>query len=241
MIAAGGIGIIAAVLGIFLFIGKETYPLFLPAEAAEVGRFALTGERPVLAVGQDPYREVGFAIHASGVDFLRLADGTPLGSDGVGIREGAGIESAYVSPSGGHLVLGLADGRIVTGQISFDLSYTDGDRTVHPRLDLDGDTQLSLPGEGLAELAYQHDGERRSVIVARTGAGRLLVIGRERMRSLLGPGRLVEEIWDTVAADDSAVPVPDSHLRELDRRVSRYRSGPGKLLTLEDLQQRLGR
>ena len=52
---------------------------------------------------------------------------------------------------------------------------------------------------------------------------------------------LAEEIWDTVAADDSAVPVPDSHLRELDRRVSRYRSGPGKLLTLEDLRQRLGK
>ena len=52
---------------------------------------------------------------------------------------------------------------------------------------------------------------------------------------------LVEEMWDTVAADDGAVPVPDSHLQELDRRVSRYRSGPGKLLKLESLQQRLGR
>ena len=52
---------------------------------------------------------------------------------------------------------------------------------------------------------------------------------------------LVEEIWDTVAADDSTVPVPDSHLRELGRRVTHYRSGPGRLLTLEELQQRLGR
>ena len=50
---------------------------------------------------------------------------------------------------------------------------------------------------------------------------------------------LVEEIWDTVVADESAIPVPDSHRRELDRRVSRYRSSPGKLLTLEELQQRL--
>ena len=50
---------------------------------------------------------------------------------------------------------------------------------------------------------------------------------------------LVEEIWDTIAADEANVPVPDSHLQELDRRISRYRSNPGKLLTLEELQRRL--
>ena len=50
---------------------------------------------------------------------------------------------------------------------------------------------------------------------------------------------LVEEIWDIIAADEADVPVPDSHLQELDRRISRYRSNPGKLLTLEELQRRL--
>lgn len=50
---------------------------------------------------------------------------------------------------------------------------------------------------------------------------------------------LVEEIWDTIAADESNIPVPDSHLQELDRRIRGYRSDPGKLLSLEELEQRL--
>ena len=35
---------------------------------------------------------------------------------------------------------------------------------------------------------------------------------------------LVEELWDTIAADESKIPVPDSHLRELDRRINRHSS-----------------
>ena len=58
---------------------------------------------------------------------------------------------------------------------------------------------------------------------------------------LSGPEKilLVEELWDAIAADESEIPVPDSHLRELDRRINRHSSNPGKLLTLEELQERV--
>ena len=58
---------------------------------------------------------------------------------------------------------------------------------------------------------------------------------------LSGPEKilLVAELWDTIATDESEVPVPDSHLRELDRRLKRHNSTPGKLLTLEELQQQV--
>ncbi len=58
---------------------------------------------------------------------------------------------------------------------------------------------------------------------------------------LSGPEKilLVEELWDTIADDESDVPVPDGHLRELDKRRKRHKSNPGKLLTLEELQQRV--
>jgi len=46
---------------------------------------------------------------------------------------------------------------------------------------------------------------------------------------------LVEDIWDGLAADDASVPVPDSHKRELDRRLN----SAGRLLTLEQLQARV--
>ena len=50
---------------------------------------------------------------------------------------------------------------------------------------------------------------------------------------------LVEDLWDSIASDDSAVPVPASHREELERRLARYEKGPGELLTLEDLRGRI--
>jgi putative addiction module component (TIGR02574 family) len=52
---------------------------------------------------------------------------------------------------------------------------------------------------------------------------------------------LVEELWDRIAVDESSVPVPQSHKEELDRRLRRYKSHPGNLLSLEELQGRIER
>jgi len=50
---------------------------------------------------------------------------------------------------------------------------------------------------------------------------------------------LVEDLWDSIALDESAVPVPQSHIEELDRRLKRYESPPGNLLSLVELQTRI--
>jgi putative addiction module component (TIGR02574 family) len=47
---------------------------------------------------------------------------------------------------------------------------------------------------------------------------------------------LVEDLWDSIASDESVVPVPKSHIKELDRRFKRYGSFPGSLLSLEELR-----
>ena len=50
---------------------------------------------------------------------------------------------------------------------------------------------------------------------------------------------LVEDLWDSIAADDSNVPIPDGHLQELDSRLKRHKADPGELLSLEELQRRI--
>lgn len=52
---------------------------------------------------------------------------------------------------------------------------------------------------------------------------------------------LVEDLWNRIAADESSVPVPQSHKQELDRRQKNYESHPGNLLSLEELQGRVER
>ena len=49
----------------------------------------------------------------------------------------------------------------------------------------------------------------------------------------------VEELWDSIASEQSNVSVPSSHCEELDKRLVDYEKDPGRLLTLEDLQRRI--
>ena len=50
---------------------------------------------------------------------------------------------------------------------------------------------------------------------------------------------LFEEFWDSIASDESAVPVPQSHKEELDRRVKQFQTAPGGLLSLDELRARI--
>ena len=52
---------------------------------------------------------------------------------------------------------------------------------------------------------------------------------------------LVEDLWDSIASDESEVPVPQSHMAELDVRLKRYESAPGNLLSLEALRTKIER
>ena len=50
---------------------------------------------------------------------------------------------------------------------------------------------------------------------------------------------LVESLWDSIAQHEEAVPVPDSHVKELSARLARYEGNQDSLLTLQALQQKI--
>jgi putative addiction module component (TIGR02574 family) len=50
---------------------------------------------------------------------------------------------------------------------------------------------------------------------------------------------LVEDLWDKITSDNSDIPVPESHKRELNKRIRRYKSAPGNLLSLKELKMRI--
>jgi putative addiction module component (TIGR02574 family) len=52
---------------------------------------------------------------------------------------------------------------------------------------------------------------------------------------------LIEDLWDRIASDESALPAPKSHMEELDRRLKRYESVSGTFLSLEELWKRVER
>ena len=50
---------------------------------------------------------------------------------------------------------------------------------------------------------------------------------------------LVEDLWDNISADGASIPMPESHKAELDKRLKRYQSAPGTLLSLDDLRTKI--
>lgn len=51
---------------------------------------------------------------------------------------------------------------------------------------------------------------------------------------------LVEDVWDSIRTQSKRIPVPESHKKELDRRVERYSNNPSALLTDEQLKKTIG-
>jgi putative addiction module component (TIGR02574 family) len=50
---------------------------------------------------------------------------------------------------------------------------------------------------------------------------------------------LVEDLWDSIAAEETSVPIPKRHMMELDRRLEKYEFSPGNLLSLGELRARI--
>ena len=52
---------------------------------------------------------------------------------------------------------------------------------------------------------------------------------------------LLEDMWENIASDETSVPVPQSHIEVLEKRMKRYVSAPGNLLSLDELHSRIER
>jgi len=50
---------------------------------------------------------------------------------------------------------------------------------------------------------------------------------------------LVEDLWDKIVADESDIPAPESHKKELIKRLRRSKTTPGNLLSLNELRTRI--
>jgi putative addiction module component (TIGR02574 family) len=50
---------------------------------------------------------------------------------------------------------------------------------------------------------------------------------------------LVEQIWDSIAADSAAVPVTNPQRTELDRRIADHEASPDDVLSWEDVKNKM--
>jgi putative addiction module component (TIGR02574 family) len=50
---------------------------------------------------------------------------------------------------------------------------------------------------------------------------------------------LVEDLWDNIISNESAIAIPQSHITELKKRFKKYQTDPDNLLTIDELQTKV--
>ena len=126
LISIGGVGVIAVVIAIFVFIGYETIPLWLSPEAVPLATLN-PGESDgeILAVGENEYRTAGFAVLRNGViNFFDPKSGTSLNSEKI-IPENQSLELARIDPSQKNILLVNSQNSASIKSISIGYTETD--------------------------------------------------------------------------------------------------------------------
>ncbi|MEW6754161.1 MAG: ABC transporter permease subunit [Candidatus Latescibacterota bacterium] len=229
LITVGGIGVIAAVLGILVFVLVEAYPLFRGVRVEPVASLQAGHPGPWLEAGVDPYRLAAFVVGEDGVRFLRLADGAPLEAEPPVETPPARVASAHVASGGVLLALGLEDGRVQLLRLSLAAERgAGGERGVRPAAILVETLPLDPAGEPIVQVRCADDDQLRSAVAGITASGRVLAVVRQRQRGLLGPGTLEQQRHDLTAGIDGR---PTALL--LDSRALRLLVGTNRGTVLE--------
>lgn len=190
-IMLGGMGIIAAVFGIFVFIGSVIWPLFQTPTLTPLRHLPL-GISTTSLVGLDERSELPFSY--DGKDTVQFHAAESVTSASLGLEPGLNIGFWRTDRHGDRILLGTTDGRVGYCDISFTSAPTSGPRTVT------GTVKLS-PWLSLAEnpapatitsLDYAGQGERKlfGAIVKRPQDTRLIVVGQRQKKGLMGGGKL---------------------------------------------------
>lgn len=106
-ISLGGIGVIAVVVAIFVFIGYETIPLWSGPKMEHRGSISLE-DKEILAIGENEYRTVGYAISRRGtLTIFNPGDSSSFQSMDLAV---GGVVSAVIDPTQRYaFIIGLDD------------------------------------------------------------------------------------------------------------------------------------
>ncbi len=125
LITAAGIGTIAAVLLVCVFLFSVAIPLFRSTRVEPEHTFAeAPGRQSPLRIGIDEYWLMGWSLGAGGqLQAFGLSDGAPIGKP-IWIRaedkdDAAALSCAAFDPDGKSVALGFADGSVRLGAIGF--------------------------------------------------------------------------------------------------------------------------
>ena len=185
----GGLGVIFAIFGIFLFILAEILPLFGGATVERLEDYPLERRDGVL-IGTDEWAELPFVL---------LEDGSLVFHDFTGQRadrivsaplpEGARITSWDYHQDSQTVVLGFSTGRYLMAEIKYSPEFAgDGARTIVAQVEWENPQSLGSGDQPVLDIDVYVSAERKTIAgIQGTGAERTLLVNTlVQKRSLFG-------------------------------------------------------
>ena len=195
-IRVGGVGIIAAVFGILVFIVWQVFPLFGSARVTELSTVPLHAPAGAL-VGMDEHAEMPFAATLSGDLVFRRVD------TGEELKKTAGLPAGFTPVAFAYnerlrqIFYADAAGSVVPVDIGYGVNY-DGKGARAVTVEPKAGKPVELAGEGaVRELVVEGDEDSQLFITRRGDSGRLDAVRVKRKKGLGGKARLV--VGDPVA------------------------------------------
>lgn len=153
IISLGGILVIIAVLGILVFLITVVVPLFQGAKAISLTSYKLPlTENQLLFAEMDDYLSLGMALSRNGLlTTFQASTGKKLFEERI-IPPEVGITAFSRTLRGGYVALGLTDGGVLLGSISFKISFPTEEEIPEEFKNLNPGTSVIF-GKGILERA----------------------------------------------------------------------------------------
>ncbi len=193
VVSAGGIGIIACILGILIFILFEVAPLLFSARVEAGRKVAVPGAGTVEAVLSDDYRTHVATLDEHGVvRVVRMQDGkvvytsdvmanphplAPSPDSGEG-EKAPSLLAATVPPQTHAFAAATSDGRVLLKSMGFGVSFQGAERVITPDETPPIFLELDPGKRPLGTFAAQLDADGNAVAAAALADGRLAVARR---------------------------------------------------------------
>jgi phosphate transport system permease protein len=191
-IKIGGISIIAAVLGIFVFIVWQVFPLFKAAKVQHLKSVELPKD-DYRILGIDEWGELPVVVDSKGTLFFFDL----FGKKGIQVAdpkfsEPKQLTSFRYDPLGQEIVFGTSDGNFSVVQINYSTSFDQGKRSVTQDAKASQFQPIGTPGFPIVQISYGDSGTDKLVAAVQyvNGKSEVHAVTLTQQRTLMGAGEI---------------------------------------------------
>ncbi len=208
-IKVGGLSVIVAVFGIFIFILLQILPLFRGAEVEELASYQLE-PADYVQIGIDEWSELPFAMQADGdLVFTDVVGDRGTMTRSISFVKESGFGAASYNQLSQRLAVGTLDGRFGLVDVVYQPEYrANNERVINVDLRENDLLDIGRPGVAIDAIGYSDAGSRKLAVASQMVDGRreLHAVTLAQRRSLMGPGKTtVDEVFDLSSLVDGAI------------------------------------